>query len=124
MIDWLPGQVQVTRQPAVELVPVFVTVTVAWKPPVQELSTWRDAEQLLAPPDGGGVMTGGALGVMAGLAVAIGVGVGVTPPDATVMPLIFGFWVPEMNPITTWPLLLAVVPNVRAMARFCPPAAA
>ena len=42
----------------------------------------------------------------------------------TVMPLIFGFSVPEMNWITTWPLLLAVVVNVRAMALFWPPAAA
>src|ERR1035437_7400048 len=34
----------------------------------------------------------------------------------TVMPLILGFSVPEMNWITTWPLPLAVALNDRAMA--------
>jgi hypothetical protein len=40
------------------------------------------------------------------------------------MPLILGFSVPEMNWIATWPLLLAVVLKVRAMARFWAPAEA
>jgi hypothetical protein len=74
---WLPGQVQVTVQPAVELVPVLVTVIVAWKPLGQELSTWRLAVQALAAPEGGGV----GLGVTDGRGVGVGVGgtgVGVT----------------------------------------------
>jgi hypothetical protein len=50
--------------------------------------------------------------------VFVRVAVGLLPPLATLIPLTFGFSVPVTNWITTWPLLLAVVLNVRAMARF------
>jgi hypothetical protein len=40
------------------------------------------------------------------------------------MPLTLGFSVWAVNPITTWPLELAVVVKVRAMALFWPPAEA
>ena len=46
------------------------------------------------------------------------------PPLVTVIPLTFGLSVTEVNWITTWPLLLAVVLNVWAMALFWPPAVA
>src|ERR1035437_8322433 len=59
-----------------------------------------------------------------GVGVTVGGGVGPLPTPATVMPLTLGFSVPEMNWITTWPLLLAVVLKVRAMARLDPPAEA
>ena len=52
----------------------------------------------------------------------VGVGVGVPPPGLMLMPLIFGFSVPEVNWITIWPFELAVAVNDRAMALFWPPA--
>src|SRR5512146_3105977 len=123
-MDWLPGQVQVTRQPLMAALPA-VTVTVAWKPLPQLLSTWKLAVQLFVPPVG--VAVGGTM-VLLGTTVGVGVGgttVGVGPmPGATVMALILGFWVPLMNWITTWPLELAVVLKLREMARLEPPALA
>src|ERR1035437_7976149 len=100
-----------------------VTVTVAWKPVPQLLSRCQVAVQVPGPPVLVGVPVATGVDEVRGvpLAVVSGVGVGVTPPVATVMPLIFGFSVPEMNWITTWPLLLAVVLKVRAMARLEPP---
>ena len=84
-IVWEPGQVQVTVQPAVAEVPVLVTVTVAWKPVGQLLSTWKAAEQALAVPGvgvgvtlGRGVGVGVGVGVTLGRGVGVGVGVGVT----------------------------------------------
>src|SRR5512139_3587354 len=74
---------------------------------------------------GGGVVTGGVVGggVVTGGVVGGGV-VGVWPPPATVMALILGFSVTAVNWITTWPLALAMVSKVRAMARLAPPAEA
>ena len=39
VISWSPGKVQVSFHPLMLLVPVLVTVTCAWKPVLQELTT-------------------------------------------------------------------------------------
>jgi hypothetical protein len=74
------------------------------------------------PPGVAVGVTVGVTGVFVLVAVGLpGVGVGLLLP-VTDMPLTFGFSVPVVNWITTWPLLLAVVLNARAMALFWPPA--
>src|SRR5512139_3105472 len=84
-----------------------------------------DPPALIDTALGGGVVTGGVVGggVVTGGVVGGGV-VGSVPPAVTVMALILGFSVTAVNWITTWPLALAVVLKVRAMARSAPPAAA
>src|SRR5579859_7902783 len=47
---WLPGQLQVTFQELVGVVPVFATVTLAVKPLPQSLATWYVAVQPEPPP--------------------------------------------------------------------------
>ena len=49
LICWLPGNVQPSDQELSELLPVFVSVTCAWNPPDQELTSEYTAEQAPVP---------------------------------------------------------------------------
>jgi hypothetical protein len=96
VIDWPLGQVQFTVQPVIAELPA-VTVTVAWKPPVQLLSVCQVAVQPPGWPVGAmvgvavgeivpdGLTVGVAVGLMVPLGLTVAVGVGV--PGGGVGPL-------------------------------------
>ena len=92
-----------------------MTVTVAWKPPVQLLSRWKEALQVPLPPEGATVGVGVAVGsevvLIVGVAVGLFVGLGVTVGVGLGVGLTVGVGVAAPPPVTDAEKLLTARPT-------------